>query len=325
MDRPRIDRSTPSQELISDAPRTFFGAPSVDDLASLDAEVALLGVPFDGGTPQPGNRTGQRAGPAAVRLASWEQFEASGGNGGASGWYDVEADRDYLVGVTMADLGDVAIQGADIEGNFDRITEVVRRVAGSVTVLAAVGGDHSLSYPVVRGLEAFEPLDVVYLDAHADFLDALDGASLTGASEMRRISELPFVRSVTGLGIRNAEREEVEGLREAGARWATTRDLIEGEAAEVVSDLVPESDALYVSVDLDVLDVAWVPGTTLPEPGGLSYRQLREVLVEVARRGRVVGFDIAELNPPYDPSGNTARLAAWLITHFLSEIFEQRA
>ena len=113
-------------------------------------------------------------------------------------------------------------------------------------------------------------------------------------------------------------------MSEAGVRWATTADLIEGEAAEVVADLVPESDALYVSVDLDVLDIAWVPGTTLPEPGGLSYRQLREALVELARRGRVVGFDIAELNPPHDPSGSTARVATSLITHFLSEIFEQR-
>ena len=180
-----IDGSTSARELVWDAPRTFFGAPSVDDLESLDAQVAFLGIPFDGGTPQPGNRTGQRAGPAAARLASWEHFEAAGTSEEASGWYDVEADRDYLTGVTMADLGDVAIQGADVERNFDRITETVRRVAKPDTLLAAVGGDHSLSYPVVRGLEAFEPLDVVYLDAHADFLDALDGAPLTGGSEMR--------------------------------------------------------------------------------------------------------------------------------------------
>ena len=89
-------------------------------------------------------------------------------------------------------------------------------------------------------------------------------------------------------------------------------------------DLVVDSGALYVSIDLDVLDLGLVPGTTLPEPGGLSYRQLRSVAAEVARRGRVVAFDIAELNPPYDPSGGTARLAAWLITHFLSEIFDHQ-
>ncbi len=78
-----------------------------------------------------------------------------------------------------------------------------------------------------------------------------------------------------------------------------------------------------MSIDLDVLDLSLVPGTTLPEPGGPSYRQVRETLVEIARRGRVVGFDIAELNPPYDLAASTARIATWLITHFLSEIFEQ--
>ena len=111
-------------------------------------------------------------------------------------------------------------------------------------------------------------------------------------------------------------------MRECGARWATSLELEQGPA-EAVRRLVPESDALYVSIDLDVLDLSLVPGTTLPEPGGPSYRQVRETLVEIARRGKVVGFDIAELNPPYDLAASTARLATWLITHFLSEIFDQ--
>ena len=107
-----------------------------------------------------------------------------------------------------------------------------------------------------------------------------------------------------------------------GGRWATSLELERGPA-EAVRRLVPESDALYVSIDLDVLDLSIVPGTTLPEPGGPGYRQVREALVEIARRGKVIGFDVAELNPPHDPSGNTARVATLLITHFLSEIFEQ--
>jgi agmatinase len=307
---------TPSQELVWAAPRTFFGSPSVRDLDALDAQVAFLGVPYDAGTPQPGNRTGQAAGPAAARLNSWEQFEYG------VGWYDVEADRDYLAGVTMADVGDVAIQGSEVEPNFERITEAARRIAGRGSLLVAVGGDHSISYPLGRGIEAAGQIDVVHVDAHADFLDELGGARHTGASQLRRLAELPFVRSVTALGIRNVERAEIDGMREHGAHWATSLEL-ERDPAEAVRRLVPESDALYVSIDLDVLDLSVVPGTTLPEPGGPSYRQVREALVEIARRGKVVGFDVAELNPPHDPSGSTARVATWLITHFLSEIFEQ--
>src|SRR5262249_35659797 len=144
-------------------------------------------------------------------------------------------------------------------------------------------------------------------------------------SQLRRLAELPSIRGVSALGLRNVARVEVDGMRELGVDWATTLDLIEGDPADVVSKLVPADVPLYVSVALDVLDISLVPGTTLPEPGGLSYRQLRETLAAIARRGRIVAIDVAELNPPYDPSGATARIATWTITHLLSEIFDQPA
>jgi agmatinase len=314
--------------LIDPAPRTFFDVPSVAHLEMLDAQVAFLGVPYDGGTPQPGIPTGQRAGPAAVRQASGEQLHYPRSTGaerdpGAEGWYDVEADRDYLVGVTMADVGDVAIQGSDTEANYERITGAARGIADRGALMVAIGGDHSISYPLGRGMEPLGEFDVVHVDAHADCLDELGGAKLTGASQLRRLAELPFVGTVAALGVRNVDREEVDGLRELGGRWATSLDVIERGAEDVVRETVPEADALYASIDLDVLDASIAPGHSLPEPGGISYRQLRAVLIEVARRGRVIGFDIVELNPARDPSGITARVAAWIATHFLSEIFDQ--
>ena len=299
-------------ELIDPAPRTFFGVPAVAELGTLDAQVAFLGVPYDGGTPQPGIPTGQRAGPAAVRAASEALFayprRPTPGEG-AEGWYDVESGRDHLAGVTMADVGDVAIQGSDTEPNYGRITGAARAVVERGALLVAIGGDHSISYPLGRGMETLGAFDVVHVDAHADFLDELGGARLTGASQLRRLAELPSVGTVTALGIRNADRSEMDGLRELGG-------------SEVVRATVPLARALYVSIDLDVLDSSVAPGHSLPEPGGLSYRQLRAILVELARRGRVIGFDVVELNPARDPSGATARVAAWIVTHFLSEIFD---
>jgi agmatinase len=314
--------------LIDPAPRTFFGVPSVRDLELLHEQVAFLGVPYDGGTPQPGLATGQRAGPRAAREASEVQFyyprlTAAGEDRGAEGWYDVEADRDYLVGVTMADVGDVAIQGSDTEANYQRITSAARGIVDRGALMVAVGGDHSISYPLARGMEPVGEFDVVHVDAHTDFLDELNGARLTGASQLRRLAELPFVGTVTALGVRNVDRVEVDGLRELGGRWATTLDVLERGASDVVRETVPDTDRLYVSIDLDVLDSSIAAGHSLPEPGGLSYRQLRAILAEVARRGRVIGFDIVELNPARDPSGVTARVATWVITHFLSEIFDQ--
>ncbi len=317
-----MDASAP---LIDPAPRTFFGVPSVPDLAALDAQVAFLGVPYDGGTPQPGLATGQRGGPAAAREATEAQFAyprpGAAGDRGAEGWYDVETDRDLLVGVTMADAGDVAIQGADTDGNHRRIAGAARRIAERGALLAAIGGDHSVSFPLATGLEPLGPFDVVHVDAHADFYDELDGARLTGASQLRRLAELPHVGTVTALGIRNVDRAEMEAMRELGARWATTLDVLDRGPGDVVHETVADAAALYVSIDLDVLDASVAPGHSLPEPGGLDYRQLRALLAEVARRGRVVGFDVVELNPARDPSGITSRVATWIVTHLLGEIF----
>ena len=324
-----IGASTPMEDLLWPAPRTFFGAPGTREIDSLAAQVAFLGVPYDAGTLMPSIRTGQSAGPAWARLGSTNQMEyrwppGATGDDGAAGWYDVEADKDYLVGVTMADLGDVAIAGAEVDRNLERTTEVVRRVAERGSLVVAVGGDHSISFPVARGMAPFGEIDVVHIDAHPDFADDYYGARYTHGNQLRRFSELPFVRSVTGLGFRNATREDIDPMRAMGYGFATTLEMIERGPAAVVRALVPESERLYVSIDIDVLDLSIVPGTTLPEPGGLSYRQLRETLVAIARRGRVIGFDIVELNAPYDTAGGAARVTTWAITHFLSEIFDRR-
>ena len=282
--------------LIDSAPRTFFGVPSLRDLEMLDAQVAFLGVPYDGGTPQPGIPTGQRAGPAAAREATVAQFSyprsaGAGEDPGAEGWYDVEADRDYLVGVTMADVGDVAIQGSDTEANYGRITRAARGIVERGALMVAIGGDHSISYPLGRGMEPLGEFDVVHVERHR-FL-AID-ARAHRASQLRR------------------------------SRWATSLDVLERGAGDVVRETIPKTEALYVSIDLDVLDSSIAPGHSLQEPGGLSYRQLRAMLAEVARRGRVIGFDVVELNPARDPSGATPRVATWIVTHFLSEIFDQQ-
>jgi agmatinase len=245
------------------------------------------------------------------------------GDRGAAGWYDVEADRDHLVGVTMADVGDVAIQGSDTEANYERISGAARAIAGRGSLMVAIGGDHSISFPLGRGMEPLGPFDVVHIDAHTDFLDDLDRARLSGASQLRRLAELPFVGTVVALGVRNVDRSEIDGMRDLGGRWATSLEVLERGAAAVVAETVPEAAALYVSIDLDVLDSSIAPGHSLPEPGGLGYRELRAILVEVARRGRVIGFDVVELNPALDPSGATARIAAWIAIHLLSEIFDR--
>ena len=155
-------------------------------------------------SPASGIPTGQSLGPAAARQASYDQFEYSDPPGseradGAIGWYDIEADRDYLVGVTMADAGDVVIQGSDVEGNYARITAAARGIAERGALMVAVGGDHSISYPLGLGMEPLGELDVVHVDAHTDFIDVLDGSRLTGAASCggspSSTSSVPSARS----------------------------------------------------------------------------------------------------------------------------------
>ena len=321
-------RQTPSVEttaLIDRAPRTFFGVPALRDLGGSTRRWPSWVSPMTAARRSRGSdRPASRAcgGPRGERGAVSLPAAARRDQRGAEGWYDVEADRDYLVGVTMADVGDVAIQGSDTEANYERMTGAARGIAERGALMVAIGGDHSISYPLGRGMEPLGEFDVVHVDAHADFLDDLGGARLTGASQLRRLAELPFVGTVSALGVRNADRAEVDAMRELGGRWATSLDVLERGAREVVRETVPQAEALYVSIDLDVLDSSIAPGHSLPEPGGLTYRQLRGVLVEVARRGRVIGFDVVELNPARDPSGATSRVATWILTHFLSEIFD---
>src|SRR5262245_13576803 len=136
--------------MLDAAPWTFFGVPRLRSLDALSTQVAFLGVPDDSGTPQPGNPTGQREGPTAARQGSRELFAYSASpdrDDGADGWYDVEEDRDHLTGVTMADLGDVLIQGGDTAGNHARITGCATAVCEAGSTLVAVGGDHSVSHP----------------------------------------------------------------------------------------------------------------------------------------------------------------------------------
>ena len=234
----------------------------------------------------------------------------------------MEADRDYLAGVTMADVGDVAIQGSDTEPNYERITGAARAVVERGALLVAIGGDHSISYPLGRGVEALGAFDVVHVDAHADFLDELGGARLTGASQLRRLAELPFVGTVTALGIRNADRAEIDGLRELGGRWATSLDVIERGACDVVRATVPLAPG---AVRLDRPRRARLLGRARPLAAGARRPQLPAAAGDPGRGGAARARDRLRRRRaepgarPVRGDGAGRRVDRH---HFLSEIFD---
>jgi agmatinase len=309
----------PIGPLTRPATRTFFGSPAVDDLDRLDAQVGFIGVPTDQGVIIPFLRSGAFAGPRLVRETRTRLRETRP-DGTSAGWFDIETERHYLEGVRMADCGDVLIAGGDVQLSQGRISAAVRKIAERGPLVVAVGGDHSISFPVGRGVaEAHGKVDIVHIDAHPDFADSIYGSKFQHGSQLRRLSELASTGHIAALGLRSVDRDQYEDMKRVGVAFASTRAILEEGPSAVVNRLVPPAEKLYVSIDIDVLDGGLVPATTLPEPGGISYRQLRELLVAITAKGRIVGFDIVETSAA-QADLNTAMTTAWLIVHFLTAL-----
>jgi agmatinase len=294
---------------------SFFRAPVVEDMEAWRADVGFVGVPFDGGT---NDRPGARFGPAAIRDAS-TRYEPEAA---WQGWIDAERGVRVLRGVSMADVGDVDVRTVDLLENFDIITEAARVARRDCRVPVFVGGDHAITYPIVRAFDD-GPLTIVQFDAHQDYTDEKFGVRYSHDNHMRRSSELPHVTQIVNVGLRGVlERfEPWEAARRDGVIIVPAERVVrEGAAAALAG--VPGGGRAYLTIDIDVLDPAGAPGTGYPEPGGLSYYQLKEALRLVAARYEVVGFDVTEVDPVYDASGVTARVAAKLMLDLLAAVFE---
>jgi agmatinase len=312
-------------------PHTFFGAPPKNEAARARADVAFLGAPFDLGTTL---RPGARFGPEAVRAASaWWQYARDDeaktrGDETAprppEGWYDLDRGEWILRGVTMVDWGDVRITPADVIANLDRITGCVRAILDDGSLPVVVGGDHAVSYPAIRAFAGRGPLHVVQFDSHQDFVDERHGVRLGHGNVMRRASELQFVTGISQIGLRGLQKypEPLEAARRYGIGVVTASEL-RRRGPRVAAVGVPEGARCYLTLDIDVLDIASAPGTGTPEPGGLTFPELREAIRVIAARCRIVGLDFVEVSPPYDWAEVTARAVARLLLDSLSAIFDR--
>lgn len=297
---------------------TFYGIPSAASLDGLKADVAFLGVPFDMGT---NDRPGSRFGPRAIRDASLRFAEI-----GMDGWYDIEEDRHILQGVRMVDCGDVNIRTVGFAENFDKMTAAARALRATGALPVFVGGDHTISYPLLRAFDG-GPLQVVQFDAHLDFTDEWEGQRFSHDNHMRRSRELPFVTEMYHLGIRSLfERmEPVDAARRYGNTIVPSREMVKRGGAETINRLPLKDAPCYVTIDVDVLNPDIAPGTGFPEPGGISYYDLKDALMALAQRTQVIAFDVTEVGPWFDaPAAVTPRVAARLMLDFLGAIFARK-
>jgi agmatinase len=188
---------------------------------------------------------------------------------------------------------------------------------------AVVGGDHAITFPVVRGLSKFAPLNIVHFDAHLDYTHDVQDALFTHASPIRRCRELEFVGHITSVGIRSARRIPYEEAMRDGSLIITGSRFRE-LGPQAVVDLIPEAENLYITFDVDVLDPSQAPGTGTPETGGMFYQEARECLLALLARSNLVAFDIVEVAPPYDSSELTVQVAAQLMQDILAARFPSR-
>jgi agmatinase len=297
---------------------TFLRVPICDDLSQLKSgDIAVVGVPTDEGSPF---RPGSRFGPRGIREHSLRL--------GRDGYYDQRTGESFLVTELatgrVRDVGDVEILPTDVVATFENITRFVSRVLTTGALPVVMGGDHAITFPVVRAFS--EPLHVVHFDAHIDYAPFRHGFELTNAHAFRHIHQMSHVKTLTQVGIRSIRNPKswLDDSRNDGNKIVSMEDF-RARGIHAVVEALPKGERCYVSIDIDVLDMPLVPGCVSAEPNGMTYAELRDCLIALSERVDVVGFDLVELNPMLDiPTGVTSYLAAHTIVEFLGHVCAER-
>ena len=305
---------------------TFLGVPVLEDAEALRRErpdVVIVGAPTDTAVT---HRPGARFGPRAIRAASyWNRRIHHFGLG-------VEP----LKVLRVFDYGDANVIPGDIERTNAAIRAKVGEVAQAGAVPIVLGGDHSITFPsasAVADAVGHGKLGVVHFDAHADTANDAWGVLLSHGTPMRRLIESGDVpgRAFVQVGLRGywPPPDVFDWMREQGMRWHTMHDIqrrgFDAVLTEAIEQALESGDQVYLSVDVDVLDPAYAPGTGTPEPGGLTAPELLRAVREVALRTELAAADVVEVSPPYDSAGITAEVAHRVVLEVLSALASKRA
>jgi len=253
--------------------------------------IIIIGCPLDSTSTF---RSGTKVAPQAIREVSWG-LET----------YSPPLDRD-LEDLRICDIGDLNLPQDNLKRAFEEIEACVATVIGNGKFPVLIGGEHLISLPSVRELSRHHPdLIVIQLDAHADLRQEYLGEPLSHATVMRRIIDIVGEKGIFQIGIRSGTREEMSYAKEIGS-------LHEGEEVLIKARGRP----VYLTLDLDILDPGVAPGVSTPEPGGFTFEEVISLISSLSSL-RLVGFDVVELSPPYDPTQQSAIAAAKLLREII--------
>jgi guanidinobutyrase len=288
-------------------PATMMRLPSATSAKGLDA--CFVGVPFDIGTS---NRPGTRFGPRQIRAESSLLRP-----------YNMATRAAPFDSLTVADIGDVAINTFDLEASVQIIENAYDEILGHNCIPLTLGGDHTIALPILRALaRKGGPMGMVHVDAHADVNDQMFGEKIAHGTPFRRAVEEGLVDGarVAQIGLRGSgyTAEDFDWCRDQGFRVVQAEDCWHRSLAPLMEEIRTQLGAgpVYLTIDIDGLDPSFAPGTGTPEIAGLSSAQALEI-IRGCRGLDIRGCDLVEVSPPYDPSGNTALLGANLLFEML--------
>jgi agmatinase len=287
----------------------------VEQLESWRPDVAIVGAPFDISTT---NRPGARFGPRAIRATAYEP-----------GTYHLDLGLEIFDWLEVVDFGDAYCPHGQTEVSHNNIRERVHAVASRGIVPVILGGDHSITWPAATAVaeaRGWGNVGIVHFDAHADTADIIDGNLASHGTPMRRLIESGAVlgRNFVQVGLRGywPPADVFEWMQSQGMRWHLMQEIWERGIQPVIEDAVAEAldgaEHLYVSVDIDVLDPGFAPGTGTPEPGGMVPADLLRTVRRLAMDANLVALDVVEVSPPYDVSDTTVNNAHRVVLEALA-------
>ena len=298
---------------------TFGKYPYIENWDSINADVAVMGAPFDFGSQF---RTGSRMGPRGIREAS---TLFSFGHAGA---YDFEDDITYLPSdsTKIVDIGDADIIHTDTIKSHANIKFGVQKILSAKAIPVVMGGDHSINIPCIDAFENEDPIHVIQIDAHLDFVDERHGVRYGHGNPMRRASEKKYVSGLTQIGIRNVSSTAKDGYidaKEKGSKIFSVRHLRQMGINKILNE-IPKNKRYYLTIDIDAFDPSIASGTGTPSHGGFYYYEVLELIDGIIKQGSVVGLDLVEVAPDYDLTNSTSTLAAQLLMNTIGRILHHK-